>query len=145
MQEGKPEYPEKTCGSKYGLETKCKYGAGTGNQTRAHWCITTCFPLPHSSETTSVERGIMKHMDKQVCRIQYGSTPKVPILLGASEIDTLISRKQGGFKQNREVLKLQATSMAQKLTRNRKVAKFGHQNGQKYLQNREPPSEMGGG
>ena len=29
MQEGKPEDPEKTCGSKYGLETKCTYGAGT--------------------------------------------------------------------------------------------------------------------
>ena len=24
---GKPEYPEKTCGSKYGLETKCTYMA----------------------------------------------------------------------------------------------------------------------
>ena len=50
MQEGKPEDPEKTCGSKYGLETKCTYGAGTGNRTRAHWCIApgknryaTCF------------------------------------------------------------------------------------------------------
>ena len=51
MQEGKPEDPEKTCGSKYGLETKRTYGAGTGNRTRAHWCIApgknryaTCFP-----------------------------------------------------------------------------------------------------
>ena len=27
MQEGKPEDPEKTCGSKYGLKTKCTYSA----------------------------------------------------------------------------------------------------------------------
>ena len=38
MQEGKPDDPEKTCGSKYELETTCTYGAGTGNRTRAHWC-----------------------------------------------------------------------------------------------------------
>ena len=51
MQEGKREDPEKTYVSKYGLETKCTYRAGTENQTRAHWCIApgknryaTCFP-----------------------------------------------------------------------------------------------------
>ena len=50
MQEGTPEDPEKTCGSKYGLETKYTYVAGTGNRTRAHCCIApeknryaTCF------------------------------------------------------------------------------------------------------
>ena len=51
MQEEKWENPDKICGSKYGLETKCTYGAGTGNRTQAHWCIApgknryaTCFP-----------------------------------------------------------------------------------------------------
>ena len=41
MQEGKSEDPEKTYGSKYGLETKCTYGAGIVNQT--HYAI--CFPV----------------------------------------------------------------------------------------------------
>ena len=48
---GKSDCPEKTFGSKFGLETKLTYSAGTRNRTRAQWstalgkyCYATCFP-----------------------------------------------------------------------------------------------------
>ncbi len=38
MQEENRRTRRKTCGSKYGLETKCMCRAGTGDQTQAQWC-----------------------------------------------------------------------------------------------------------
>ncbi len=40
MQEENQRTRSKTCGSKYGLETKCTYNAKTGDRTWAQWCCT---------------------------------------------------------------------------------------------------------
>ncbi len=57
MQEENRRTQRKTCGSKYGLETKCTYSARTGDRTRAQWCTAlgkncqaTCFPSHKSKQ-----------------------------------------------------------------------------------------------